>query len=211
MITEMTDNLLLKRTITGNVIDQAMTWEEYYLLIRNLLTKGKTTGEGQKDEYLKYTRLNFQRMKRVHKTFSISEALLNTIEELEKGQIWLVITEGWCGDAAQSLPAIARIAELSDKIQLKILLRDEHPEIMDMYLTNGSRSIPKLIALDEKTLEELFTWGPRPEPMQQMVMEHRANPMETKEKFMESLHKKYTIDKTLTLQQELNTLLKALI
>ena len=59
-------------------------------------------------------------------------------------------------------------------LELRIVLRDEHPEVMDRYLTNGSRSIPIVIALDEE-FRELGHWGPRPRELQAWVMEQPAH------------------------------------
>lgn len=180
-----------------------MSYEKYYILIKGLLQEGKTTGNDQSDRYLKYAKLNFQRMKRVYRTTTVQEDLKNAINNIAKNQIWIVLTEGWCGDAAQSLPAIAKIAELSEKIDLHILLRDENTNIMDAYLTNGSRSIPKLIAIDKITSRELFTWGPRPKEIQEMFIEHNTNPTASDGEFNEHLHRKYTLDKTHSLQEEI--------
>ena len=192
-----------KYMISRDVIADAMTYEQYYSLIKNLLQEGKTTGSNQSTSYLKYAKLNFQRMKRVYRTTKIIGNLSDSVAQLTRQQIWIVLTEGWCGDAAQSLPAIAKISELTDKIDLRILLRDKNPGIMSAFLTNGSRSIPKLIALDAENLNELFNWGPRPEKFQQMVLDHRQTPQLTNAEFNEHLHLNYTHDKTTSLQEEL--------
>lgn len=193
--------------ITRELLDNSMDYSQYFNLVKNLLEEGKTTGDNQNEVYLKHAKLNFQRMKRVYKTTTISEELENTLKSMEKRMIWVVLTEGWCGDAAQNLPAIERFAESSSAIDLKILLRDNHPQIMDAYLTNGNKAIPKLIALDSDTLEELFIWGPRPLKFQEMVMAHKHAPKSSDEEFNESLHKNYTLDRTNSLQKEFDGLL----
>ena len=203
--------LIETELFSNEVIAQAMSYEKYYTLIKDLLQEGKTTGNDQSDHYLKYAKLNFQRMKRVYRTTTVKEALENSIDKITKHQIWVVLTEGWCGDAAQSLPAIAKIAELSEKIDLRILLRDKNTNIIDAYLTNESRSIPKLIAIDKLTYEELFTWGPRPKEIQKMVIEHKKNPTESDAEFNEQLHRRYTLDKTESLQLEFLQLIKSTI
>ena len=88
-----------------------------------------------------------------------------------------------------------------------ILLRDENPEVMDAYLTNGSRSIPNLISIDAESGEELFAWGPRPTEFQEMVLEHKRNPIVDYDTFQEELHRMYTSDRTLSLQEELVSLI----
>ena len=64
--------------------------------------------------------------------------------------IWLIITEGWCGDAAQCIPTIEKIAAESKNIETHYVLRDENLDLIDEYLTNNARSIPKLIACAAK-------------------------------------------------------------
>ena len=203
--------LLAKNLFNEEVVAKAMTYEQYYILIKKLLQEGKTTGNSQSENYLKYAKMNFQRMKHVYRTTTLREDLKKTVQNLSQHQVWLVLTEGWCGDAAQSLPAISRIAELSENIDLRILLRDENINIIDAYHTKGSRSIPKLIAVDKSTFNVLFTWGPRPKQLQEMVMNHRANPKVAESKFNEELHRKYAVDKTSSMQDELLKLINSTI
>lgn len=95
-----------------------------------------------------------------------------TLEELERiGRHWnlLAIVEDWCGDASNLVPIFARLAEASPRIDLRIVKRDEHPELMDLYLTNGSRSIPIVVFMDEEYCP-LGRWGPRPAELQELVI-----------------------------------------
>ncbi len=81
------------------------------------------------------------------------------------------------------------IANHNENIKIRYILRDENPEVMDDYLTNGGRSIPKLVALEEDTLEEQFTWGPRPQEVQQKMLDYKANPESmSAEDFKRSIH-----------------------
>lgn len=84
----------------------------------------------------------------------------------------LVIAEDWCGDASSTIPAVARFADAVPGMELRVLRRDEHPELMDRYLTDGARAIPIVIVLDE-AWGELGHWGPRPAALQAFVMENR--------------------------------------
>lgn len=86
----------------------------------------------------------------------------------------LVLAEDWCGDAVNTVPILARFAEAQPGIELRIIRRDQHPETMDRYLTNGSRSIPIVIVLDEE-FRELGHWGPRPAVLQAWVMANRGS------------------------------------
>ncbi len=126
---------------------RSYTYDQFLDLLDDLLTEGKTTGANQSEEYLHYAKLNLQRMRRWNKTYETGSGLMALIKK-QKPQEWWVITEGWCGDSAQNLPAIVKMAAASSgKIKLRIVLRDENPEIMDQYLTNGtSRSIPILVS-----------------------------------------------------------------
>ena len=87
------------------------------------------------------------------------------------GGAWhlLVLSEDWCGDAVNTVPVIAKLVELSPNADLRVLARDENPDIMDAHLTGSSRSIPAVIALDENFRERGW-WGPRPAPLQQWVL-----------------------------------------
>jgi hypothetical protein len=86
----------------------------------------------------------------------------------------LVLAEDWCGDASSTIPLVAKLVDQVPGLELRILRRDEYPEVMDQYLTNGSRSIPIVIALDEE-FRELGHWGPRPRELQAWVMANRAS------------------------------------
>jgi hypothetical protein len=85
----------------------------------------------------------------------------------------LAIAEDWCGDASNTVPIIARLAAQAPGLELRVIMRDKYPEVMDQYLTNGSRSIPIVIVLDE-SFEEIGHWGPRPTELQTWVMANRA-------------------------------------
>ncbi|MEJ8756263.1 thioredoxin family protein [Pontibacter sp. H259] len=200
-----TDNT--QQVITKAHLAQALSYNEYVNLTENLLSENKTTGTNHATDLVEYTRMNLHRMRRGEKTVELTEELLNALQTIDRTMVWVVLTEAWCGDAAQNLPGIVKIAEASPLIDVKLLLRDEHIDVMDAYLTNGGRSIPKLIALDAETLQELGTWGPRPEPAQELVMEAKAQKLDFKE-MAEKLHGWYGKDRSRTLQQEFIPLLK---
>jgi hypothetical protein len=85
----------------------------------------------------------------------------------------LVLVEDWCGDAVNTVPVLARLADAAAGLELRVLRRDEHPSIMDRYLTNGSRSIPIVIGLDPE-FQETGHWGPRPSELQEWVLANRS-------------------------------------
>lgn len=184
-----------------------MAYAEYIGLIDDLLRAGKTTGPNQSEQMFHFGRLNRQRMKRLANTAKLNPALIEKLRAVERPMIWLIITEGWCGDAAQSIPVIEKMARESPQIETRYLLRDENPKLMDRYLTHNARSIPKLIALDARTLEELGTWGPRPGPAMEYFFQLREGGME-KPLIMEKLQRWYLKDKEQTIQKEFGELLE---
>ena len=187
-------------------IEKSMTFAEYVKLIDDLLLDGKTTGPNQSEAMFNYGKLNRQRMHRLEKTVVINDSLREKVQNINRKMIWLIITEGWCGDAAQNIPVIEKIAAESDFIETRYVLRDENLALMDAYLTNNARSIPKLIALDAETLEELGTWGPRPKESMDLFIEMRERGLE-KPLMMENLQRWYIADKNQTIQKEFETLL----
>ncbi len=189
-------------------IKQFYEYPAFFAWTAELADTFETSGADQTEEQKKYTQLNYKRMERWNKTFQLSPSLKSILSKLNKEQIWVVITETWCGDSAQLLPGIAHIAASSEgKIILKIIMRDEHPEWINRYLTNGTKSVPKLISFDARG-EELFVWGPRPQGAVEILNNWKAN-LDTisKDQFHANLHSWYAKDKGLGLQTEIEQLL----
>ena len=187
-------------------VEKSMTFAEYIKLIDDLLLDGKTTGTVQSDAMFNYGKLNRQRMHRLEKTVNLDESLKEKTRALDANWIWLVITEGWCGDAAQNIPIIEKIAAENENIETRYVLRDENLELMDKYLTNNARSIPKLICLDAETLEEIGSWGPRPQIAMEYFIEMRDSGME-KPQMMENMQRWYLQDKEKSIEAEFSILL----
>ena len=158
----------------ADYVARSMSYADYRALIDRLIAEGRTTGPNQSEALADFTRLNCQRMKRLDLTVMVEKALVGAMQRLAHDWVWLTLTEAWCGDAAQAIPVIDKIAALSPRVRARYLLRDEHPALMDRYLTNGTRSIPKLLCLDAKTLEDQWTWGPRPAPAMALFRERAA-------------------------------------
>lgn len=184
-----------------------MSYAEYRDFFESLVFEEKTNWYEQSEEMINFTKLNFQRSKRIHKQFRIKDSLLEVVKNLNSGITWLAITEPWCGDAAQNLPAFHEISQYNDFLNLKLVLRDENPELIDNFLTNGTRSIPKIIQLDEN-LNIIDTWGPRPEALQKKVLDFKLKPWTEKQKFYEEVQSWYNKDKSMTLQNEILALLQ---
>ncbi len=190
-----------------NYIDRSINYNAYMDLLERLMAQGKTTGPNQSEDYLNYAKLNLARMHRLNKTGTLSTDLKEALKQIKDDFIFLVLTEGWCGDAAQNLPTMHLIEQECMNIELKLLFRDENLELMDQYLTNGTRSIPKLICLEKNTLKEVFNWGPRPAAVQHIMLELKEKGADKKEK-AEKIHSWYAEDKTLSLQNEMKTLIE---
>lgn len=195
-------------TITRNIIENGYTYEEYLELIERLLTQGKTTGENHSEKLVHFTKMNLHRMKRLNRSLELMPELSKRLYDVERPMIWLILTEAWCGDAGQSLPVIQKAADFSQNIHTRYILRDENPEIMDQFLTNGkSRSIPKIICLDLKSLAVLGTWGPRSAEAQHFYNNTHQIEGISKQEAAEKLHKWYADDKTISIQNELLSIL----
>jgi hypothetical protein len=195
----------------SNIFDkEALAYTSYRNLVDELLAQGETTGPDNSEAMLHYTKMNVQRMNRVDKTAVLSEELLQTLQDLKGKYRLLVITEGWCGDAAQIVPVINKLVLAApDKFELKLTLRDKNLPLIDAHLTNGGRAIPVLLVLDEEGNLLLPKWGPRPAVLQKLLAEWKQEGVEMPE-LAEKLHGWYAKDKTVTTQQELNELLKQL-
>ncbi|MFK7946222.1 MAG: thioredoxin family protein [Saprospiraceae bacterium] len=196
------------QVITTETIAKAMTYETYRSFIKERLANNQSTGTNHSESMVGYTTLNERRMKRLDKTTKLTSETLTALANIERPQIWLVVTEGWCGDAAQTVPVMVKMAAQSPNVILKLILRDENLDIMDEFLTNGGRSIPKLIVLDKETLEVLGDWGPRPEAAQKLFWEAKARPDFNYPQIQKDLQIWYTKDKSLSTQKELVELIE---
>ena len=145
-------------------------------------------------------------MKRLDKTVELNESLKEKARAVKRRMIWLIITEGWCGDAAQNIPIIEKIAAENSDIETRYVLRDENLELIDNYLTNGGRAIPKLICLDAETLEEIGIWGSRPVTADDYFQEMKAQGL-GKPEMMEKMQRWYIEDANQSLQNEFEKLL----
>lgn len=202
-----TDNIYVSETITSELLESAVDYKTHHQQITELFNEHRTTNEDNRENMLEYTKMYLQRVGRWDKRGKLSEELVSKLESFPRKMIWVVLNEGWCGDAAQSLPFINKMAEASENITLKILLRDQNPGVMDEFLTNGARSIPKLIALDADTLEVIGTWGPRPKEAYEMYRAQLDDPEIPNQKAQENLHYWYAKDRGNAIQQEFLSLL----
>jgi hypothetical protein len=188
-----------------------MNYNAYRTLIDKLIAASKTTGNNHSEQLLEYTHLNIKRMSKWDKIGKITPSLEKIMNKVNRKQKWILISEAWCGDAAQNLPFIAKAAAINENIDLQIILRDENLDIMNQYLTNGAMAIPKLVIKDAETNKDLAVWGPRPRPVQQMLIDMKANGEFDYNQFAILAHTWYAKDKGITLQNELEKLIEELL
>jgi hypothetical protein len=184
-------------------LQNSFSYDDYRKQITHLISVGKSTGHEQSKDLLHYSELNETRMNRLEKTIVVLPEIINKLQSLDKKYIWLVLSEGWCGDAAQIVPVIHKMAEVTDKIELKIALRDDNDVVMQHFLTNGGKAIPKLIVLDAESLEVVADWGPRPYDAKQLIIDYKATHGVVDETAKIELQKWYLHDKGVSIQQEI--------
>lgn len=187
-------------------LENSFSYQEYMDLMEDLVLSESTTGEISKDR-VDFTALNYKRSQRLNKKLQLSEAHTGIFNKVGMKQTWLVITESWCGDAAQTLPVLNKLAEASENIELRIILRDEHPELMDNFLTNGTRSIPKLVVLDSD-LEVMTSWGPRTAAATKLVTDYKEKFGKIDAEFKTQLQIWYNKDKGVSIINELAELVE---
>jgi len=178
-------------------LDKRMTYGQYLENMAEIDVQGTDHWIGYNQALVDYNRMNIQRMARWNKKLKAQEDL-----GINKNLSLLVITEGWCGDAAHVNPVIHQLSESSDQIDLYFIHRDLHLDIMDAFLTNGGRSIPKAILLDGEG-KVLGSWGPRPKALQDLFLAEKEKGELTNEELKILIQKWYNKDKGQTTMDEL--------
>ncbi|WP_282116737.1 thioredoxin family protein [Cellulophaga baltica] len=186
-------------------LPKAVSYQEYRATVSALVANGLSTGTVQNDALANYTLLNDKRMKRLDKTLKFSEDIIEGIAKINKKVTWLVLTESWCGDAAQTMPVMNKLASLNSNIDFKVILRDENLALMNQFLTNGTLSIPKLLMIDDATNTVFSEWGPRPSKATQLVAEYKNTHGTLTPEFKQDLQIWYTKDKGVNTAEDLLT------
>ncbi len=177
-----------------------MTFQQYLEHFERILNAPKQEAPYDDAEYFNYTKLNWSRLNRWLKKGEIKPEIQAKIQQIKVPQKWVVITEPWCGDAAQILPFIKLMSDVNEHIQLDLELRDSEPFRIESYLTNGGKSIPKIIVFDEKD-REIGVWGPRPEAAQSFFLELKSKDLPFEDLKVE-LQNWYNNDKGAEIQNE---------
>lgn len=205
-MTDMIESIEVQDSINDSLL-KSMSYSEYRNQIVDFATTNSSSGNEKTEELSNYTKLNESRMKRWDKTLKISDEVKEKVSNFKGDVTWLVLTESWCGDAAHVLPVLNKVAELSENINLRLVYRDENEGLMSNFLTNGNRSVPKLIMIDNHTGEVINTFGPRPSEVTDLVKNYISNYGLLTPEFKEELQNWYNTDKG---KNTINDLLKLL-
>lgn len=183
-----------------------MNFKEYHQKFQTILNQSHTNAPYDNPEFIEYTKLNFSRFNRWLKKGELSDESVDAILRIDEPQEWIVITDHWCGDAAHSVPIIVKLAGLNSLIDLSFQLRDSEESEINSYLTNGSKSIPKLIV--RKNGKDIFTWGPRPSACNLMLDDMKNKNLDA-HTIKEEIQKWYNSDQGKSIQMEIIELLKS--
>ncbi|MFL0353446.1 thioredoxin family protein [Xanthomarina sp. GH4-25] len=186
---------------------KSMSYQAYRELMAKMVENESTTGNDKSEDMVNYTKLNEQRMKRWDKTLKVSDSAKEELANIDSKQTWLVLTESWCGDAAHVVPVFNKLAELNNNINLRLVLRDDNDALMNQFLTNGGKSIPKLILIDEASNKVINSFGPRPAEATKLVVDYKAKHGEITPEIKEQLQQWYNKDKGQSVINDLMNLL----
>jgi len=188
--------------IIKSALEKSYTYSEYRTFVSKLISEGKSTGNEQSADLLHYSELNEVRMNRLEKTLKMDAEILASLQKINSKQTWLVIAEGWCGDVAQILPILNKMALESNKIDLRIVFRDLNDDVMNHFLTNGARAIPKLIIVDKASGKVCNHWGPRPKGASDLIKNYKEKFGIVDEEAKSQLKLWYLKDKGFSTQNE---------
>ncbi len=180
-----------------------MTFQQYLNYFQQIIDtpNEKQNAPYDNPDYIDYTRMNWNRMNRWLKTGKLSEDLTATVNSIKEPQTWIVITEPWCGDAAHSLPFFHLLGELNPLIKVEYELRDSEPNRINDFLTNGSKSIPKVVFRNDAG-KDFAVWGPRPAGCQEVYTKLTVEKADF-ETVKTEIQKWYNADKGVEIQEEL--------
>lgn len=189
-------------------LNKGLDYDTYRTHVETLVNEGKTSGPVQSEALAEHTKMGFQRMKKWEKIAKISDQTVDSLKNLKGNYSWLVIGEAWCGDVGQNIVALNKMAK-SANIDLKLVYRDENLDLMDKFLTNGGRSIPKMLVVNNQTKDVVGEWGPRPAHIQNWFMDEKQKEDFDKNKTMEQVHLWYAKNKHEEIQREITELMSS--
>jgi hypothetical protein len=158
-------------------------------------------------EYLEAVERNAALWGAVYRRAEAPEDLVAELRAVMDGpRFLLALTEDWCGDAVNSLPWVARLAEAIPGLEFRLLGREANPDLMDAHLTGTSRSIPVVMVFDAD-FEEMGWWGPRPGNLQSWAISPEARAMDTDDRY-KVVRTWYARDRGRTILEEIGSLLR---
>ncbi|TDM00331.1 MAG: thioredoxin family protein [Flavobacteriaceae bacterium] len=181
------------------IFSESLSFDAYQKAVEVMTGEKLNSGNPDEVSLFSHVSLNDTRIQRLLKTLSF-EDFKEDILSVNPISL-LVISEGWCGDASQILPVLVKMQEMNPNIRLGFVFRDQNPLLIEKYNYKGTASIPIVIGIRDK--EEVFTWGPRPEPGLKLLQKYKEEESYTKEEFSIDLQKWYNKDKGQTILQEL--------
>jgi hypothetical protein len=184
------------------------SYTDYHAQIQSVIDQGVGNELGYSAGQVDITALNQRRMLRHDKRFAkapISDQVNMTDFEVD-AMTWVVLSEGWCGDAAHIMPVISHLADSIENVELVIVNRDENLPLMDAFTTNGGRAIPKMIFTDKKGCV-LSSWGARPEVLQAQFLAAKKAPDFDKHEVNMQIQRWYNNDKGVSTAKEILKLL----
>jgi len=192
-----------------NYWDKAVFYTDYKNIIKKRAEQNTDSLNEREKELIHYTDLNISRINRIEKTLVLSEDISSKLHGINQRINILVISEGWCGDAAQIVPVIHKMAENSDNLELKLFFRDEDESLINQYLTNGGKAIPIVILLKAETFEEIAHWGPRPKACIPLLQRYKTDPENyTHDQFVLDIQNFYNHDKGQSIANEIIEILQ---
>jgi hypothetical protein len=95
------------------------------------------------------------------------------------------------------------MAHESGRIELKIVLPEENEDLMDLFLTDDVRKVPKLIIVDKDSGDVYGSWGPMPKGANDLISNYKEKNGFIDETATADLQNWYLNDKGISIQNEL--------
>lgn len=124
---------------------------------------------------------NRERYEANERGLTLGEEDLAPFRRLPRPVNVLMLAEDWCGDVIANSPIVGRIAAEVDTLNLRVFLRDQNEDLMNLYLNQGKyKSIPTVVFFDDD-FNELARWIERPASVTELRAQkrlelYRANP-----------------------------------
>ncbi|RQP08536.1 MAG: thioredoxin family protein [Chryseobacterium sp.] len=149
--------------------NEAISYEKYIQDATERMNAPLTDEDREMHEYYK---LGLQRMERMQKKYQPDAEQLQTLADKNFDGKVMIISEAWCGDASQCVPVVN--AFFSGNNEVRISYRDGENSAIDHFLTNGGKSIPIVVLLDDD-FNVIAHWGPRPAHGTELLQKYKAD------------------------------------